>query len=111
MYLWGSRLHPHPTIIKRMKTYLELEEKLGPKPQSQSNQFRPPLPDTNPQIRKESKATEKRKRLIPAKKYKVKVVARPHPNNVTAQLPQANAKTLVNLEGQKPSTSESNPHL
>ena len=49
---WSTRLHPHPTIIKKMKTYLELKGKLGPKLQSQTNQFRPPLPDTNPQIRK-----------------------------------------------------------
>ena len=69
---WSTRLHPHPTIIKKMKTYLGLEGKLRPKPQSQSNQSRPPFPDTNPQVRKESKATQKRKRLIPSKKYKVK---------------------------------------
>ena len=106
---WSTRLCPHPTIIKKVKTYLELEGKLGSKPQSQSNQFRPPLPNTNPQIRKESKATEKRKRLIPSKKYKVKVVPRPHPRNVTAQPPQTNDKALVNPESQKPSTSENNP--
>ena len=67
-----------------MKTYLKLEGKLGPKPQPQSNQFRTPQPNTNPQVMKDSKATEKRKRLIPTKKYKVKVVARPDPSNATA---------------------------
>ena len=91
-----------------MKTYLKLEGKLGPKPQPQSNQFRRPQPDTNPQVRKDSKATEKRKRLIPTKKYKVKVVARPDPNNVTVQPPQTHAKAPVNSEGQK-SSSENNP--
>ena len=74
----STRLCPRPTIIKKMKTYLELEGKLGPKPQPQSNQFRPPQPDTNPLVRKDPKTTEKRKRLIPTKKYKVKVVARPN---------------------------------
>ena len=73
-----------------MKTYLEIERKLGPKPRTQSNQVRPPQPNTNPQVRTESKAIEKRKRLIPTKKYKVKVVARPDPSNVTAQPPQTN---------------------
>ena len=82
---WSTRLQPHPTIIKKMKTYLELEGKLGPKPQSQSSQFRPLQPDTNPQVRKESKVTEKRKRLTPMKKYKVKVVTRP--NRMTMQPP------------------------
>ena len=66
-----------------MKTYLELEVKLGPKPQSQSYQFRPPQPDTNPHVRKDSKATEKWKRLIPTKEYKVNMVARPDPSNAT----------------------------
>ena len=82
---------------------------MGPKPQPQSNQFRPPQPDTNPQVRKETKATEKRKRLIPTKKYKVKVVARPDPSNVTMQPPQTNARAPVSSESQKPSTSENNP--
>ena len=68
-----------------MKTYLELEGKLGPIPQPQSNQSRPAQPDTNPHVRKETKATEKRKRLIPTKKYKVKVVARPNSSNATIQ--------------------------
>ena len=80
---WSTRLCPHPTIIKKMKTYLELEGKLGPKPQPQSDQFKPIQPDTNPCVRKDSKATEKRKRLIPTRKYKVKVVVRPNSSNVT----------------------------
>ena len=84
---WSTRLCPHPTFIKKMKTYLKLEGKLGPKPQPQSNKFRPPQPNTNPHVRQESKAMEKRKRLIPTKKYKVKVVARPDPSRVTTQPP------------------------
>ena len=55
------------------------------------------------------KSNQKRKRLIPTKKYKVKVLARPDPRNVTAQPPQTNTKTPVNSEAQKPSTSENNP--
>ena len=93
-----------------MKTYLKPEGKFGSKPQPQSNQFRPPQPDTNPQVRKESKATEKRKRLLLTTKYKVKVVARPDPSSVTVQPPQTNTKAPVNSESQKPSTSENNPH-
>ena len=30
--LWSTRLHPYPSLIRKMKTYLELEGKLGPKP-------------------------------------------------------------------------------
>ena len=99
---WSTRLYPHPTIIKKMKTYPELEGKLRPKPQSQSNQFRPPQPATNSHIRKDSKATKKWKRLISTKKYKVKVVARPDPGNATTPPPQPNPEAPVNSEGQKP---------
>ena len=59
---WSTSLCPHPTIIKKVKTYLEVEGKLGPKPQPQSNQFRCPQPNTNPHIRKESKTTQKKKK-------------------------------------------------
>ena len=96
-----------------METYLKLEGKLGPEPQPQPNQFRPAQPNTNPHVRKDSKATEKRKRLIPTRKYKVKVVARPNSSNVTTQPPLINPKAPVNSEGQKPlpaGTPENNPH-
>ena len=111
---WSARLCPHPTIIKKMKTYLELEGKLGPKIQPYSNQSRLTQPNTNPHVRKETKATEKRKRLIPTKKYKVKVLARPNSksSNVAAQPPQTAPNAPTNSEGQNPSpegTSENNP--
>ena len=32
---WSTRLCPHPPLIKKMKMYLELEGKLGPKPKQQ----------------------------------------------------------------------------
>ena len=31
---WSTRLHPYPTFIRKMKTYLELEGKLCPNPGS-----------------------------------------------------------------------------
>ena len=60
---WSTKLHPHPTIIKKMNTFLEVAGKMGSIPVPIS-QFRPPLPDTNPNIRKNN-ATEKRKRATP----------------------------------------------
>ena len=70
---WSTRLCPHPTIIRKMKTYLKLEGKLGPKPQPKSNQFRPPQPDTNPHVRKESKETEKEEEIDSHKEIRGKV--------------------------------------
>ena len=74
---WSTRLCPHPTMIKKMKTYLELQGKLGQKLQPQSDQLKLAKPITNPCMRKETKATEKGERLTPIKKYKVKVVEKP----------------------------------
>ena len=62
---WSMMLHLHPTIIKKMKTFLEVEGKMGPIP-TPGSQFRPPLSDTNPNIRKDN-VTEKRKRATPNK--------------------------------------------
>ena len=67
---WSVRLCPHPTIIKKMKTFLEVEGKMGLVPvPAPGNQFRPPLPETNPNVRKND-ATEKRKRATPKKKFR-----------------------------------------
>ena len=67
---WSTRLHPHPTIIKKMKTFLEVEGKMGSIPvPAPSNQFRPPLPETNPNVRKND-VTEKRKKATPKKKFR-----------------------------------------
>ena len=66
---WSTRLHPHPTIIKKMKTFLEVENKMGPIIPVPANQFRPPLPETNPNVRKND-TTEKRKGATPKKKFR-----------------------------------------
>ena len=67
---WGMRLCLHPSIIKKMKTFLGVEGKMGPIPVPvPSNQFRPPLPETNPNVRK-SDVAEKRKRATPKKKFR-----------------------------------------
>ena len=66
---WTTKLCPHPNIIKKMKTFLEAENKMGPVIPAPVSQFRPPLPETNPNIRK-SDSTEKRKRAIPKKRFR-----------------------------------------
>ena len=60
---------PHPTIVKKMKTFLEVENEMGPIIPALVSQFRPPLPETNPNFRK-SDTTEKRKRATPKKKFR-----------------------------------------
>ena len=62
---WSTRLCPHPTIIKKMNTFLEVEGKMGP------------APPTTPT------ATEKRKRAAP-KRFRP---ATPKPTTVHLPLP------------------------
>ena len=86
---WSMRLCPHPTIIKKMKTFLKVEGKMGPiQVPAPSNQFRPPLPETNPNVRK-SDVAEKRKRATPKKKFRP---ATPKPTAACPPLPQAPPK-------------------
>ena len=66
---WTTKLCLHPIIIKKMKTFLEVENKMGPIIPALASQFRPPLPETNPNIRK-GDSTEKRRRASPKKRFR-----------------------------------------
>ena len=68
---WTNNIHPHPNIIKKMKTFLEVENKMGPSiPTSMlDSQFRPLLPETNPNICWTDKV-EKRKTILPKRKFR-----------------------------------------
>ena len=94
---WSTRLCPHPTIIKKMKTFLEVEGKMGPLPASQ---FRPPLPDTNPNIRKDN-TMEKRKRATP-KRF---TPATPKPTTMHLPSPEAPPKPKNDVPDSQPPPS------
>ena len=66
---WTTKLCLHPNIIKKMKTFLEVENKMGPIIPALVSQFRPPLPETNPNVRK-GDSTEKRRRASPKKRFR-----------------------------------------
>ena len=90
---WSTRLCPYLSLVRKMKTYRELEGRLGPKPRSlsqtestqnhpQQTQPQPVQPNTNPRIRKvpTTKASNKRKRTVIAKRgYKVRGLNQPIP--------------------------------
>ena len=73
---WNTRLCPHPTIIKKMKTFLEVEGNVGLIPQPTSSQYRPPQLDTNPKVRKDN-AAEKRKKAVPTKRFRPSTAPKP----------------------------------
>ena len=91
---WSTRLHTHPTFIKKMKIFLEEEGKMGPVPASQ---FRPPLPDTNPNIIKDN-AMEKRKRVTP-KRFRS---ATPKPTTMHPPLTEALPKPKNDVPDSQP---------
>ena len=74
---WSTSLHPHPSPIRKMRTYLKLEGKIGPKPRQQpqpqqnKNQPRSIQPSTNPLVRRGTKTNYRRRKLIPTRWYKV----------------------------------------
>ena len=72
---WNTKLCPHPTIIKKIKTFLEVVGRMGPIPQPTSSQYRPPQLDTNPEVRKDT--MEKRKRAAPTKRFRPSLAPRP----------------------------------
>ena len=94
---WSTRLQPHPTIIKKMKTFLEVEGKMGPIPQPTSSQHRSTQPDTNPKARKDT-AVEKRKRAAPTKRFRSSTA--PEPGETAAQPPVTVSKVPVNVKPQ-----------
>ena len=88
-----------------MKTFLEVEEKMGPVPQPASSQYRPPQPDTNPNVRKNN-AVEKRKRAVPTKRLRPS--AAPRPSETAACPPATVSKAPANVKPQT-DASESRP--
>ena len=96
---WNTRFHPHPTIIKKMKTFLEVEGKMGLIPQAASSQYRPPQPDTNPQVRKDN-AVQKRKRVAPTKRFRPSTA--PKPNETAMQSPSTVSKAPEDSENRPP---------
>ena len=85
---WTTKLHPHTNIVKKMKTFLEVENKMGPIISAPVSQFRSPLPETNPNIRK-GDSREKRKRATPKKRFRS---ATPKATRTCPPLPQATLK-------------------
>ena len=85
---WTNNIRPHPTIIKKMKTFLEVENKMGTTIQTSmpNSQIRPPLPITNPNVCR-SNNVERRKTVMPKRKFRPVTAANP-------PIPQAPPKPL-----------------
>ena len=87
---WATKFCLHPNIVKKMKTFLEVENKMGPIIPAPTSQFRLPLPETNPNVRK-SDSTEKRKRVMPKKSFRS---ATPRATVMCPPIPQAPPKPI-----------------
>ena len=90
-----------------MRTFLEVEGKMGPIPQPTSSQYRPPQLDTNPNVRKD-KATEKRKRVAPTERFRANTAT--EPNEAATCPPATISKAPTNIKPQaQEGTSENRP--
>ena len=67
---WTPNLCPHPNMVKKMRTFLEVESKMGAIIPAPANQYRPLLPETNPNVRK-GNATEKRRTVTLKRKFRL----------------------------------------
>ena len=85
-------LCPHLNMIKKMKTFLKVENKMGPIIPALASQYRPPLPEMKPNVRK-GDATEKRKRVTPKRRFRP---ATPKATAMCSPLPQAPPKPTSN---------------
>ena len=56
-------------MVKKMRTFLEVENKMGPIIPAPANQYRLLLPETNPKVRK-GNATKKRRTVTPKRKFR-----------------------------------------
>ena len=91
-----------------MRTFLEVEAKMGLILQPTSSQYRPPQPDTNPNARKD-KAMEKRKRTEPTKRIRPNTASRP---SETAACPAATiSKAPMNAKPQTDASENRPPPL
>ena len=116
---WSTRLHLYPSLIQKMKTYLELEGKLGPKPRPHPqtpahNKPRCNLPNQAPtpwlEMPQGPKANvpDKRKRTMIAKRrYKVRVVIQPTPSIPISTTPAPMVATVSTQTPSIKSTAES----
>ena len=103
---WSMALCPHPAIVKKMRTFLGVEGKMGPIPQPTSSQYRPPWPDTNPNVRKD-KAAEKRKRVVPTKRFRANTVSKP--SEAAAGPPTTISKAPTNIKPQAEEGTDNRP--
>ena len=91
---WTPNLCPHPNMIKKMKTFLEVENKMGAIIPARANQYRLQLPEMNPNVRK-GNATEKRRTVTPKRRFRPATpkatvmclpLPKPHQNPTAMQL-------------------------
>ena len=87
---------PPPHNHQKMKTFLEVEGKMGPTP-APASQCIPPLPNTNFNIRKDNTA-EKRKRAVP-KRFRPAALK---PTAACLPLPEAPPKPKIDVSDSRP---------
>ena len=89
---WTPNLCLHPNMIKKMRTFLEVEYKMGPTIPAPANQYGLPLPEMNPNVRK-GNATEKRRTVTPKRRFRP---VAPKATVTCSPLPKTHQKPISN---------------
>ena len=90
---WAPNLCPHLNMVKKMRTFLEVENKVGPIIPALASQYRPPLPEMNPNVRK-GNVTEKRRTVTSKRRFRP---VAPKATVMYSPLPQAPPKPASNV--------------
>ena len=107
--LWSARLCPHPMIVKKMRTFLEVEGKMGPVPQPTSSQYKPPQLDTNPNVRKD-RAQKREKEWWPPRGSGITQPLSPRKQMCTYPQQSPRPQIISNLKCKK-ELQKLDPHL
>ena len=79
---WSTRLHPYPSSMRKMKTYLELEGQLGTQLQPCTSTYSPDKSSLLQKTPVPKKAEKKKRAKAPVKRrFKVRVIVQPLPMN------------------------------
>ena len=89
---WTPNLHPHPNMVKKIRTFLEVGNKMGPIIPAPANLYRLPLPETNPNVRK-GNATKKKRTVTLKRKFRLLV---PKTTATCSTLPKTPPKPASN---------------
>ena len=110
--LWTKNICPHPTIIKKMRTLLEVESKMGTTIQMSmpNSQVRPQPPITNPNVCRSDNA-ERKRTIMPKRTFRPITTTNPPISQIAPKPISEVLPTVVRTGTPWPGTGEMSGNL